>query len=233
MPRGMAAAAMSAAAIAVRGSVTGRRERIRPATGTSYWIERPRSPATARPTHRTYWTGTGRLRPSDSRRRATASGLASMPSMMRAGSPGSTRTTTKTSRETKTRVTSMAATLRRTCRRNPPCLLLPADLGEVEGRDGQVLPDPRHALLGHDEARVHVEPDRGRVLHEHLLQLHVLLAARLVVERDLGLLEEVLELLGVVAVVVLRVRIVRDVPRLRMPDDRQVVLGLAPHARDP
>ena len=41
-----------------------------------------------------------------------------MPSMMRAGSPGSTRTTTKTSRETKTRVTSMAATLRRTYRRN-------------------------------------------------------------------------------------------------------------------
>ncbi len=114
----MATKAMKAAAMRVSGNVTDRRETTSEPTGTSYWIERPRSPRNARPIHSTYWTTSGRLRPSDSRMRSTASGLPSVPTMTRAGSPGRTRTTMKTSRDTKRRVTASVATLLRTNRRN-------------------------------------------------------------------------------------------------------------------
>src|SRR5262249_54436068 len=156
------------------------RERMRPPTGTSYWIDRPRLPWSAPPIHSTYWTGRGRSSPMEARSRATVSGEASRPSMRMAGSPGRTRTTTKTSTDTKRRVATMAATLLRMKRRTPS-LLLPGDLGQVQRRDGQVLPDPRHALLGDDEARVHVQPHHGRLVGHHLLEPRELLAALLVV----------------------------------------------------
>src|SRR3990172_3524878 len=109
----MAARAMRKAAIRVRGTVTGSRLRISAPTGTSYWIERPRSPQSALPIHSAYWTGSGRLSPIASRSRAAASGLASVPMMISAGSPGRTRITTKTRIETKKRVAASAAALRR------------------------------------------------------------------------------------------------------------------------
>src|SRR5215467_16183525 len=171
---------MRAAAIRVGGKVTERRERMSAATGTSYWIDRPRLPRRAPPIHSMYWTGTGRSSPMEKRRRATVSGEASRPSMRMAGSPGRTRTTTKTSTDTKRRVATMAANLLRMKRRTPS-LLLPGDLGQVHRRDGQVLPDPRHALLGHHEARMQVQPDHRRLVRHHLLHTGELLAALLVV----------------------------------------------------
>src|SRR6185503_8152256 len=157
---------MKPAASRVSGRVTVRRERIRVPTGRSYWMERPRSPRRAWPTQRAYWTGIGWSRPRACRTRATESGLASSPRMMRAGSPGRTRTTTNTSSETKRRVTARAATRRTTWRCNgraapAPRSLLPGHLGQVEDGRGLVLPHPGHALLGDDQARVHVEPHRG------------------------------------------------------------------------
>jgi hypothetical protein len=112
-PRGTPASVMRAAAIKVSGRVTERRDRMSPATGTSYWRDRPRLPRRASPIHSTYCTGRGRSRPMDARRRATVSGEASKPSITRAGSPGNTRTMRKTSTDTKRRVASMAATLLR------------------------------------------------------------------------------------------------------------------------
>src|SRR4029077_2249939 len=226
----MAAAIMKPAASRVSGRVTVRRERIRAPTGRSYWIDRPGPPRRARPTHCTYWTGTGWSRPSAWRTRATESALASSPRMMRAGSPGSTRTTTKTSRETKRRVIARAPTRRITYSSN--CIaatsrasLLPGHLGEVLDRRRELLPEAGHPLLGDDEPGVHVEPDRGGLVGEHLLHLHVERAAGLVVARHLRLRVELLGLGAVPAEVVLRVRDVADVSGLRVADDRHVVVG--------
>src|SRR5687767_4131039 len=232
MPSGTATTTMHTAAMSASGSVTGSRLAMRRATGRSYWIEVPRSPRSARASQSAYCTTSGRSRPSEARRRAAVSALRSMPSMMSTGSPGSTRTTRKTRTETKRRVAASAATLRTTCpltraRRLPGSG--PRHLGQIGGGDGQILPDPLHALLGDHEARVDVEPHRGRFLHQHLLQLRVLLAPRLVVEGRFRLLEELLELGAVVSVVVLRVGVVADVPRLGVPDDGEVIVGLAPH----
>src|SRR5215472_6997595 len=156
-----------------------------------------------------YWTGSGRSRPMEARSRATVSGDASRPSMRMAGSPGRTRTTTKTSTETKRRVATMAANLLRMKRRTPS-LLLPGDLGQVHRRDGQVLPDPRHALLGHHEARMQVQPDHRRLVRHHLLHTGELLAALLVVPPE----------------VVAGVGVVHDVPGLGVADDGEIVVGV-------
>src|SRR5262245_26454930 len=228
----MAAKTMRAAAMSVSGSVTESRDRMRPATGTSYWMERPRLPRRAPPIHSTYWTGSGRSRPIDARRRATVSGEASMPSMRMAGSPGRTLTTTKTSAETKRRVAAIAATLLR-MRRRTGILLLPGDLAQVHRGDGQILPDPRHTLLGDDQARMHVEPDHGRLVGHHPLEPRELLAALLVVDGLLRLFVQRLELLVVPAEVVARVRVVHDVPGLGVADDGEVVVGLLPHLGEP
>src|SRR5262249_27338623 len=213
---------MSAAAIRVSGRVTGSRLRIRRPTGTSYWSDTPRSPRTARESHSPYWTRIGRFSPSASRRRAAASGLPSGPMITSAGSPGRTRTTTKTRPDTKKRVATNAATLLAMYRRTPSWqsrLLDPRDLGEIvhAGAGRQIFPEALQALLGHGEPGVDVEPDNRRVLDELLLHLHVQLTPRLVVNGDLGLLEELLELGTIVAEVVLRVGVVADVPRLGVP----------------
>src|SRR5262245_59395892 len=134
-----------------------------------------------------YWTGSGRSRPMEARRRATVSGAASRPSTRMAGSPGRTRTTTKTSTDTKRRMAPMSAIPLRIERRTPSHLL-PVELGKLHGRDGKGLPNPRNALLGHHEARMHVQPDHGRLVRHHPLQPGELLAAILVVHGPLGIL---------------------------------------------
>src|SRR5438094_4730095 len=227
---------MRTAAITVSGSVTGSRLRIKRPTGTSYWSDTPRSPRAARKSHSAYWTRMGRFSPSDSRSRAATSGLPSAPMITSAGSPGRTRTTTNTRPETKKRVATNAATLLAMYRRTPTLafrLLDPRDLGEIERRCRQIFPEALQALLGHGEPGVDVEPDDRRILHELLLHLHVELAARLVVDGDLGLLEEPLELGAVVSEVVGRLRVVIDVPRFGVADDREIVVGVFPHAREP
>src|SRR5262245_28222540 len=233
---------MKAAASTVRGSVTARRLRTRRPTATSYWIDRPRSPRSAPPSHSTYWTGMGRSRPIACRSAAAASGLASVPMMRRAGSPGSTRTTVNTTRETTKRVARNATARRRISRRTgrsaprPPetaALLRPAHLRQVHGRRGQVLPDALDALLGRHQARVYVEPDGRRFVRHDFLELGVEVAALLVVERRLGLLEHRLEARAVVPEVVLRVGVVPGVPGLGVPDDRHVVVGVLVDALEP
>src|SRR5262245_2527016 len=229
---------MSAAAIRVSGKVTGSRLRIKRPTGTSYCSDLPRSPCTARESHSAYWTRMGRLRPSASRSRAAASGLPSAPMITSAGSPGSTRTTTNTRPETRKRVATNAATLLAMYRRTPTPrsrLLDPRDLGQIvdAGAGRQIFPEALQPLLGHGQPRVDVEPDDRGVLDELLLHLHVELTARLVVDGDLGLREKLLELGAVVTEVIFRVGVVGDVPRLGVPDDRQIVFGVLPHAREP
>src|SRR5688572_13875636 len=219
---------MKLAASSVSGSVTGSRLTINRPTGTSYWIDVPRSPRTAPASHSTYWTGSGRSRPSDRRSRSSVSGLPSVPRISSAGSPGSTRTTTNTTAETKKRVTANAATLRTTyrftaadARRLPRGR--PPHLREIGGWSREILPEAGHALLGHHQPRMDEEEDDRRILGQHLLHLRVLRAARLVVDGDFRLLEEVLEFCAVVAEVVFRVGVVADVPRLAMADDGEVV----------
>src|SRR5205809_363669 len=111
---------MRHAASSVSGIVTGSRLAMRRPTGTSYWIDTPRSPRSALQSQCAYWIAIGRFSPIASRSRAAASGLPSVPMMMSAGSPGSTRTTTKTMRETKNRVATNAATRLRRWRRTFP-----------------------------------------------------------------------------------------------------------------
>src|SRR5262245_58046941 len=185
---------MKPAASSVRGSVTPRRETMSALTGTSYWIERPRSPRRPWPTHSTYCTQIGRSRPIARRSCAAASGVLSVPRMISAGSPGSTRITTKTRIETKNSVATREARRRVTycltaaclcpCRRGrapgprdrPDGLSLPGDLGEVERRDRKILPDPRDAFLGDDQPRVHEQPHGWRLVGQHVLHPHVELA---------------------------------------------------------
>src|SRR5262245_43741389 len=203
---------MKAAASTVRGSVTARRLRTRRPTATSYWIDRPRSPRSAPPSHSAYWTRMGRSRPIARRSAAAASGLASVPMMRRAGSPGSTRTTVNTSSETTKSVARNATARRRiswrTGRSVPrpvetAALLRPAHLRQVHGRRGEVVPDALDALFGRHQPRVDVEPDDRRLLGHDLLELGVEVSALLVIERRLGLLEHRLEARAVVPEVVL------------------------------
>src|SRR5579864_9303457 len=76
-------------------------------TGTCWKNEMPRSPWSARPSHRTNWTGRGRSSPKLCRSASTCWGAASCPSSTRAGSPGvrwiSRNTTTATTSRTGTR----------------------------------------------------------------------------------------------------------------------------------
>src|SRR5712692_5326485 len=235
MPSGIAIIRVKNAAIAVSGSVTGRRLTISAPTGTSYWSETPSSPRRAPPSQSAYWTTSGRPSPMAARKRATTSGLASGPAMTSTGSPGSTRIATKTRTETKPRVTASATTRRTTYPRTAVegRLLRPADLGQIARGQRQVLPDPLHALLRHGQAGMHEQP-RGRcVLDQQPLHLQVEIAARVVVQGDLGFLEQLLETRTVVPEVVLRVGVVRDVPSLGVADDGEVVLGLPPDAREP
>src|SRR5439155_1425113 len=126
-PGGAGVAAMPAAASSVSGSGTGSRLMISRPTGTSYWIDTRRSPRTAWASQSTYWTTRGRSSPSDVRSRAGASGLPSVPMMTCAGSPGRTRITTKTRRDTTKRVATNAATLLlRYCRTSQPDVTWPA-----------------------------------------------------------------------------------------------------------
>src|SRR5712692_5582322 len=235
MPSGIAISRVKHAAIAVSGSVTGRRLTIKAPTGTSYWSDVPSSPRRAALSQSAYWIASGRSSPMAARKRATTSGLASGPAMTSTGSPGSTRMATKTRTETKPRVTASATTRRTTYPRTAVegALLRPADLGEIARGQRQVLPDPLHALLGHGQAGMHEQPHGRRVLDEQPLHLHVEIAARVVVERDLGLLEQLLETRAVVPEVVLRVGVVGDVPGLGVADNREVVVSLLPHAREP
>src|SRR5437867_6700936 len=226
---------MRTAAMNASGSVTGSRLTMSRPTGTSYWRDTPRSPRSALVSHSTYWRGIGRFSPSASRSRAAASGLPSGPMITSAGSPGSTRTTTNTSSETTRRVTTKAAARLAMYPRTliGSGLFRPRDLGEIERRQRQILPEPLQPLLGDGQPRVDVEPHHRCILDELLLHPHVELAARLVVDRHLRLLEELLELGAVVAEVVGGLRVVGDVPRLGVADDGQVVLGVLPHARQP
>src|SRR5512144_816597 len=167
---------------------------MRVPTGRSYWIDRPRSPRRAWPTHCAYCTGIGRSSPRACRTRATESGLASRPRMMRAGSPGSTRTTTKTSNETKKRVTARAPTRRKTYRCNYFCQ---ATSERSRTGAGWSFHSPVTPFL--------VMTSRGGLVGQHLLHLDVERAPALVVHRDLRVRIELLELGAVPAEVVLGV----------------------------
>src|SRR5262249_31358472 len=151
---------------------------------------RPRSPETACASHSTYCTTSGRSSPIARRNRAVASGLPSGPMMMRAGSPGSTRITRKTSAETNQSVTANAARRRAAYRRTNRQLtsFRPRNLGQIGGRKREILPQSLDALLRHGETGVHEKPDRRCVFHEELLHLHVQVSASLVVQRDLRFL---------------------------------------------
>ena len=69
-------------------AVAWNRSTISMRTGRWDAIDRPRSPCSTWPSQVTYWMGSGRSRPSSSRRRARSSGRTSGPRRSCAGSPG-------------------------------------------------------------------------------------------------------------------------------------------------
>src|SRR5207247_67310 len=127
---------MRHAASSVSGIVTGSRLAMRRPTGTSYWIDTPRSPRSALQSQCAYWIAIGRSSPIASRSRAAASGLPSLPTTMSAGARRTTRPTPNTKRETNNR----AALHRLAANRLEPARveiglerLLPHLLGEKAG----------------------------------------------------------------------------------------------------
>ena len=68
------------------------------ATGSRVRIDSPRSPRSASPTQRRYWTGIGSLSPYFSRISSSPASSASVPASTRAGSPGIRRTPVNTTR---------------------------------------------------------------------------------------------------------------------------------------
>ena len=98
----------------------------------------PRSPRRARPTHCAYWTGIGRSRPRACRTRATESGLASRPRMMRAGRRAARGPPRRPSSETKKRVAASAPTPggRRTAARPGATSARPPRTGRGPGAAG-------------------------------------------------------------------------------------------------
>ena len=174
--------------------------------------------------------------------RAAASALPSVPMMMTAGSPGSTRTTDEDEERDEEEGGHQRGHPPRDVpphyRATPRRYFCQATSDRSNTGRGRSFQMPVRPFLVDDEARVHVEPHRGRLVGEHLLHLHVELAALLVVHRDLRFREELLELGAVPAEVVLRVGEVADVPRLGVADDRHVVVGVlargeAEHLRQP
>src|SRR5207247_1496965 len=94
-----------------------------PVTDARVRMDSPRSPRSANPTQRRYWTGTGSFSPYFSRTSSSPAASASVPAMTRAGSPGIIRTPVKTMRLMRTSVTAEMKA-RRT--RNSVTRLLPA-----------------------------------------------------------------------------------------------------------
>jgi hypothetical protein len=90
-------------AVAVSSRVARKRINTSPSTGCRIRMDRPRSPCSTCPIHRTYWTGSGSSRPRAARRLATSSWVACEPSMISAGSPGERCRTRKTTTETPSR----------------------------------------------------------------------------------------------------------------------------------
>src|SRR5215470_15647272 len=131
-------------------------------------MDSPRSPRSARPTQRRYWTGTGSLRPYFSRTSARPASSASVPAMTRAGSPGIMRTPVKTIMLITARVTAEIA--RRWIRYSSTTVrLLP---GHALDADETV----RHGLVAFEVLRKRddivsvvdvddVAPDEGELVH--------------------------------------------------------------------
>src|SRR5204862_1225579 len=92
-------------------------------TGSRVRIERPRSPWSASPAQRRYWTGIGSFSPYFARISSSPAASASVPAITRAGSPGIIRTPVKTMTLMRTSVTAEMKA-RRT--RNSVTRLLPA-----------------------------------------------------------------------------------------------------------
>ena len=90
MPRGIPISRIRTRAMTPSRVVTGILSCIRAATGMRYLIEVPKSPRRNPAIQFLYWTVSGRLVPSFSRRASTASSLAEVPRISLAGSPGIT-----------------------------------------------------------------------------------------------------------------------------------------------
>src|SRR5712691_6661646 len=73
-----------------------------PVTDARVRMDSPRSPRSANPSQRRYWTGTGSFNPYFSRISSSPAASASVPAMTRAGSPGIMRTPVKTMRRSPT-----------------------------------------------------------------------------------------------------------------------------------
>jgi hypothetical protein len=90
-------------ALATSWSVTGSAPRIRASAGCLETQDVPKFPAATARSQRTYWTTMGWSSPISRRIWAITCGVASVPSMTAAGSPGMSRTIVKTMIERKNR----------------------------------------------------------------------------------------------------------------------------------
>src|SRR5689334_18059549 len=152
------------------------------ATGNCWRIERPRSPCTARLSHRAYCVGHGSFKPRSCRNLASVSPVAIGPSIASAASPGARWIIMKTTIVAAKRVGTTSAN-----RRATHAMLMTAGLRTVERSPGSALGDlfeVQHVLIqaqrdaldifprGGDEVGMEHEDPR-RVLGENLLRLLV------------------------------------------------------------
>ena len=103
MPAGKAMRSATANALATSWSVTGSAPRISASAGCLETQDVPKFPAATARSQRTYWTTMGWSSPISRRIWAITCGVASVPSMTAAGSPGMSRTIVKTMIERKNR----------------------------------------------------------------------------------------------------------------------------------
>src|SRR5437773_6786099 len=202
-------------------------------TGSRVRIERPRSPWSASPAQRRYWTGIGSFSPYFARISSSPAASASVPAITRAGSPGIMRTPVKTMT-----LITISVTIEIATRRTRNSSTAQAS-GSVPGRPlgaDEAIGDGLVALEvlgeGHDVVRV-VDVDDVAPGGEHVDGLpverpalgHVAHLPRLVQERvdalvaGVGLVEAPLAGLGLVYVAV-------GVHAPAPPDEERLVLAV-------
>ena len=103
MPAGKAMTSATTKALATSWSVTGSAPRMSASAGCLETHDVPKFPASTARSQRTYWTTMGWSSPISRRICAITCGVASVPSMTAAGSPGMSRTIVKTMIDRKNR----------------------------------------------------------------------------------------------------------------------------------
>src|SRR5579859_7819967 len=185
-------AVASTRAAAVSLAVFGSRDMTSDTTLRLLRIERPRSPVTAWPTYRAYWTYSGRSRPNSRRIAVMSPGLAESDSITSTGSPGARWIIRKTPTETPNVVT--IASTNRLARYSAIACASGLDERAVKERERlDVEHEAADACLHGPRIGLRVIWDVGQILGENGLCLRVQVLTLRGVQRQPGLLKQAID----------------------------------------